>query len=172
MDTTKDPKKKLALLNVLDAFNGISTLGLYLGYDPDVEYALRINHGGRKFIRNDAKTPYGTSDAAAAAAAATATTPVINTALWPIILEGVYKKSDEIYKEDDVYKRKCATGLFDLMLHYWPSFMDRRKNINNDSNNDNLQMTSATLTPRDVIYRINLISFFSVQYVFPVGLHV
>jgi len=147
---TKNPNETSALLNVLDEFNGISNLGLYSRYDPYVEYAydpyvehaLRINHAGRKSIRTDAKTPYGAS-----AATTTTTTSVINKALWPIILERAYKKSNEIYMynikpgKEDINKRKCATGLFDLVLHYWPSFMDRCKNIYIDNNNDNLQMT-------------------------------
>ena len=141
MDTTKDPKKKLALLNVLDAFNGISTLGLYLGYDPDVEYALRINHAGRKIIR-DKEISSGTTTA-------TATAPVINKALWPIILDRAYKKSGEIYNltwinKEDREKTKCATGLFDLVCHYCARWDD--DNNNNSNENDSRQTnTTATL---------------------------
>ncbi|OEU23313.1 hypothetical protein FRACYDRAFT_259352 [Fragilariopsis cylindrus CCMP1102] len=91
-----------AVLTLLNNFDGISNLGILnvnaYEYDPDVENLLRINHAGRKLIRNKE-----IASGIIAAATATATTaPVINPALWPLILERAYKKY------------KCATGLFDL----------------------------------------------------------
>jgi hypothetical protein len=96
--TAKYHKEKSALLTFLDTFNGISNLGLYLrgnyryiGYDPDVEHVLRINNAGRRFI-SDGEISSDTITTTTTAA------PVINHALWPIIFERAYKKSDEIYE--------------------------------------------------------------------------
>ena len=134
-NTTKDPKEKSALLTLLNMFNGISNLCCRStnydpkSYYPDFEYALRINHAGRTFISNreisSSTTTTTTTDNT------TATAPVINIALWPIILERAYKKSDAIYdttymSNEDRECLKCATGLFDLVHHYWPMFTDRR----------------------------------------------
>ena len=134
-NTTKDPKEKSALLTLLNMFNGISNLCCRStnydpkSYYPDFEYALRINHAGRTFISNreisSSTTITTTTDNT------TATAPVINIALWPIILERAYKKSDAIYdttymSNEDRECLKCATGLFDLVHHYWPMFTDRR----------------------------------------------
>jgi hypothetical protein len=158
--TTKDRKEmskgKSALLTLLNTFNGISNLcySPLSSYHSDVEYALRINHAGRTFISNG-EISSGTT--------ATSTAPVINNALWPLILERAYKKSEAIFYFDpswitnvEIEGSKCATGLFDLVRHYWPMFTNRRccarwdDNINNDNNscndNDNRQTnTTAAL---------------------------
>ena len=141
--TKKDHKEKSALLTILDTFYGISNLGYGSTYDPDVEYALRINHAGRKIIR-DKEISSGTTTA-------TATAPVINKALWPIILDRAYKKSGEIYNltwinKEDREKTKCATGLFDLVCHYCARWDDDNNNNNNSNENDSRQTnTTATL---------------------------
>ena len=121
-----------ALLTILNNFDGISNLGSMLKvnqyeYDPDVENLLRINHAGRNLIRNK-EIPSGII------ATATATTaPVINPALWPLILERAYKKSYNIYDKEyfillrrERRKSKSATGVFDLVLHYWPRLLKNR----------------------------------------------
>ena len=50
-------KEKAAILTILDAFNGISGLGYHYSIcrgdvikNRDVEYLLRINHAGRRYI--------------------------------------------------------------------------------------------------------------------------
>ena len=117
-----------ALLTILNNFDGISNLGSMLKvnqyeYDPDVENVLRINHAGRNLIRNK-EIP---SDIIATATATATTAPVINPALWPLILEKAYKQSYKIYdRQDWQIKCKCATGLFDLVLHYWPRLLKKR----------------------------------------------
>jgi hypothetical protein len=116
-----------ALLTILNNFDGISNLGSILKvneyeYDPDVENVLRINHAGRKLIRNK-EIPSGII-----ATATDTTAHVINPALWPLILERAYKKSYKIYDREDEQcrKSKCATGIFDLVLHYWPRLLKQR----------------------------------------------
>jgi hypothetical protein len=134
-NTTKDPKEKSALLTLLNMFNGISNLCCRStnydpkSYYPDFEYALRINHAGRTFISN--REISSSTTTTTATDNTTATAPVINIALWPMILERAYKKSDAIYdttymSNEDRECLKCATGLFDLVHHYWPMFADRR----------------------------------------------
>jgi len=109
-----------ALLTILNNFDGISSLGpddMVHEYGPDVENVLRINYAGRKLIRNK-------EIASSIIATATGTpAPVINPALWPLILERAYKKS---YTDRLLGKIKCATGLFDLVLHYWPRLLKNR----------------------------------------------
>ena len=157
---TKGPREKSALLTLLNTFNGISNLCYDLcyeakSYDPDVEYALRINHAGRTFISNREISSGTTTTITTTNDNTTATAPIINNALWPIILERAYKKSDAIFDTGSIYssdedreRMKCATGLFDLVHHYWPMFTDRRccaarwedsilNNDNNSSCNDN-----------------------------------
>jgi hypothetical protein len=108
-----------ALLTILNNFDGISNLGSIFKvneYDPDVENVLRINHAGRKLIRNKEIS------SGIIATATDTTAPVINPALWPLILERAYKKSYKIYDEEHwkyKIKSKSATGLFDLVLHYF-----------------------------------------------------
>ena len=47
-----DPKEKEAMLSLLETFNSIYNLeGCSVhSYDSDVEYALRINHAGRRIV--------------------------------------------------------------------------------------------------------------------------
>ena len=119
-----------AVLTLLNNFDVISNLGILnvnpsYEYDPDVENLLRINHAGRKLIRNK-------EIASSIIATATDTpAPVINPALWPLILERAYKKTYNIYDKKNWLciegrHSECATGLFDLVLHYWPRLLKNR----------------------------------------------
>ena len=90
-NVTTDQKEKTALLSILATFQGISNLVLglnsILNYDPDIENVLRINHAGRKFITSTALERQDSK----------MTETIINPALWPVILERAFKRSDEIY---------------------------------------------------------------------------
>jgi hypothetical protein len=167
--TKIEPKDKATLLALLHTFNGISNLGkpIYSTYDPDVEHVLRINHAGRKYITMEGGGGGGgggreIGDGDGEISLDGTTKSNINQALWPLILERAYKKSHEIYSKIYVPRmyntqkyrdtRKCATGLFDLVHHYWPIFMDRRycgrwdESINNDKDNDNDNRQTQTKT--------------------------
>lgn len=118
-----DPKEKSALMTILNTFTGISRVGGIQPYPSEVEYLLKINHAGRKFIsgRGDGNT--------IATNGATATTdnsstnnddinnkqslPIIKPQLWPTILERSYQKSDEIGRVGEY--NKCATGIYYLI---------------------------------------------------------
>jgi hypothetical protein len=148
---TKDPKEKAALATLLNTFKGISNLGVVLGegsrYDSDVEHILQINQAGRKFVSHSGEFLSSGSP------------PIINNALWPIVLERPYKKSGRIFglhfkwavaAREERDKRRCATGLFYLVQHYWPMFMGNHRSLvernddgddddddNNNNNNNN-----------------------------------
>ncbi|OEU08726.1 hypothetical protein FRACYDRAFT_249628 [Fragilariopsis cylindrus CCMP1102] len=118
LNATKDPKEIAALVTLLDKFDGISNLGAYScqKYEPKIEYALRINIAGRKeLIRGKSSR-------------------IINRALWPLILVRAYKNSSEIYIYDryssdtvttskEVESKKCASGLFHLVHHFYAPVM-------------------------------------------------
>ena len=126
---TMEPKEIAALVTLLDKFNGISNLGAYWNqkYEPKIEYALRINKAGRKeLMRGKSSRMSNNAD--------DEDKPIMNRALWPLILERAYKNSSEIY----IYKRhlsdavtiskevesnKCATGLFHLVHHFYAPVM-------------------------------------------------
>lgn len=112
----KDPSEKDALLTLLGKFNRISNIGYEdydivmdkeIAIDPDIEYILRINHAGRKYLT--------TVDGG------TIARKPINCSLWSIIFERAYQKSLEVYSDGcgmtDKQKKKarCATGLFHLI---------------------------------------------------------
>ena len=90
-------------------------------YGRDVENVLRINYAGRKLIRNK-------EIASSIIATATDTpAPVINPALWPLILERAYKKSCYFFRGEEMLDRNMnVTGVFDLVLHYWPRLLKNR----------------------------------------------
>jgi hypothetical protein len=98
-----------ALVTLLDEFNGISSLGYYTPlhqkYVPEIEYKLRINLAGRKELMDR---------------------PIMNRALWPLILKRANSNSSEIYLylrngkdtvtiNQEVESKKCASGLFYLL---------------------------------------------------------
>ena len=121
MVVTNDPKEKVALLTIVDAF-GISSLDLSPDqkYEPDVEHILRINHAGKKFIMEAEEIATGgpnNNDES---------TTIINHALWPKILERAYKKSYEIYNyydwqvQEEKDRERCSSGMFHLVRHQIP----------------------------------------------------
>ncbi|OEU23307.1 hypothetical protein FRACYDRAFT_233479 [Fragilariopsis cylindrus CCMP1102] len=140
LNATKDPKEIAALVTVLDKFDGISNLGAHSShkYEPKIEYALRINIAGRKeLMRGKSSRRSNNAD--------DEDKPIMNRALWPLILERAYSNSSEIYnfercgwgdvssserdeKDDvtiskDVESKKCATGLFHLVHYFYAPVM-------------------------------------------------
>jgi len=91
----KDPEEKRALLSFLQTFNTICKLGV-CDYDPEVEYALRMNQAGRGIV----EVGGGTDNRS------------LSLSVWPIVLERSYSKSSEIYHRRG---RKNATGLYYLL---------------------------------------------------------
>jgi hypothetical protein len=128
-NVTKDPKEIAALVTLLDKFDGISNLGAcwFQKYEPKIEYALRINIAGRKeLMRGKSSRRSNNAD--------DEDEPIMNRALWPLILERAYNNSSEIYiynrdGRDDVSiseeaeSKKCATGLFHLVHHFYAPVM-------------------------------------------------
>jgi hypothetical protein len=111
-----DPKEKSALLTILNTFTGISRVGGIVSFPLDVEYLLRINHAGRKYISG---IRYGKKYAISVTGNRSAnkkdSSPIIKPQLWPTILERSYQQSDQIGR-GGVYN-KCATGMFYLINH-------------------------------------------------------
>ena len=145
-NTARDPMEKLALLTLLDTFKGISNIGhclkMNLGrhvrvyqYDPEIEYALRINQSGRKFMleTTGGTGVIGVNDG-------NRTKPITNRALWPLILKRAYKNSAGIYDHDDrriskeaAESKMCSTGLFHLVRNYayGPIFVEDHSRVTN-----------------------------------------
>jgi len=155
--------EKRALLVLLNTFNRISNLGLkceisYGDYDPDIKQVLKTNIAGTKFImgrggneeeggrererererRQDISGTYSTQ-------------VIMNRVLWPTIFERAYQKSADIYKNEDGdgieiinSRTKCGTGVFHLVKHCWPLFMEDHRI---DSKQDD---TTTTTTTNDV----------------------
>jgi hypothetical protein len=115
-----DPKEKAALLALLDTFDGVSNLGHTnkKKYDPDIEYKLRINQAGQKFLVGSRRN--------------------INPALWSTIFERAYNTSSEIYDNkysscESIKQKKCATGLNHLIRHHFLStFLIYNSSANNN----------------------------------------
>jgi len=94
-----DPKETAAILSFLQTFNTVCNLGGCKGgdYDPDVEYALRINHAGRNIVEGSGDRPLPLS-------------------VWPIVLERSFEKSGHIYEERNENRNlKNPTGLYYLL---------------------------------------------------------
>ena len=126
---TKDPKEKAAVLSLLDTFNGISNIGIseYSCLDPDIEYVLRINHAGRKYMTNNNNNNSSKSI-------------LTNRALWPLILERAYKKSGKICT---IPAGRCGTGMFHLIrYHYLPVLLE--------DHNSSTTTTTTTTTTNDI----------------------
>ena len=128
-NVTKDPKEIAALVTLLETFDGISNLGAYSSqkYEPKIEYALRINIAGRKkLMRGKSSRRSNNAD--------DEDDPIMNRALWPLILERAYNNSSEIYIynrngrdtvsiSEETESKKCATGLFHLVHHFYAPVM-------------------------------------------------
>ena len=145
-NTARDPMEKVALLTLLDTFKGISNIGhclkMNLGrhvrvyqYDPEIEYVLRINQAGRKFML---ETTGGTG--VIGVNNGNRTKPITNQALWPLILEKAYKNSAEIYDHDGrriskkvAESKMCSTGLFHMIRNYayGPIFVEDHSRVTN-----------------------------------------
>jgi hypothetical protein len=117
----KDSNEKDVLLTILDKFTRISIIGSdeygvgmgrEIAIDPDIEYILRINHAGRKFLT---MMDGGTI----------ARKPIINCNLCPIIFERAYQDSMQVYNngygmtDEQKKKARCATGLFHLIRNMY-----------------------------------------------------
>jgi hypothetical protein len=122
----KDPKENAALVTILNTFNGISFLTTtFQNTDSEVEYLLRINHAGRKFITGGIPKSVTTATTAIIGAddedndnstnevssPSSSKNILIKPQLWPTILERAYNKSDEV----DHMITKCATGMYYLI---------------------------------------------------------
>mmetsp|Transcript_16290 Transcript_16290/g.16271 ORF Transcript_16290/g.16271 Transcript_16290/m.16271 type:complete len:106 (+) Transcript_16290:596-913(+) len=73
----------------------------------------------------------------------------MNRVLWPTIFERAYQKSADIYKNEDGdgievinSRTKCGTGVFHLVKHCWPLFMEDHRI---DSKQDDTTTTSTTI---------------------------
>jgi hypothetical protein len=116
----EDPDEKAAVLSLLGTFSGISNLGGYhkSDYDSDIEYALRINHAGRRIVVKAAIDGSGGNDAGKA---------VVPISLWPTILERAYEKSSvDIYYNPFINKeamKKNATGIYYLLREVGPALL-------------------------------------------------
>ena len=145
-----DPKEKTALLTILNAFHEISSLGIYRKifmdtYSPDIEYLLRINQTGRKFITGGGISGIGDSNGNGETTATACAShhsssnnnppsmPVkrIRPELWPLILERAYENSNTV---DGV--KKCSTGIFYLLRNgsILQNIITLRQDIGNDKN--------------------------------------
>ena len=76
-----NPKEKAALLGLLKSVNSIYNLGNSY-YDSDVEYALLINHAGRRIVEGSGGDSGGRS---------------LPLSVWPTILERACSKSPNSY---------------------------------------------------------------------------
>ena len=109
-----DPIEKAALLSFLGTFNTIHTLGIEGGkhYDSDLEYALRINHAGRRIVvKVDGGSNNNNDDGKT----------IVPSSLWPTILERAYEKSLDIYNPRD--RKKNATGIYYLLREVGPALL-------------------------------------------------
>ena len=122
--------EKDALVTLLDKY-GLSNLGAkashHQKYEPKIEYKLRINLAGSKELMDK---------------------PIMNRALWPLILERAYNNSSEIYTivrngrdtvsiNQEVESKKCASGLF-YLLKEWKILdgSSTTTNITNDNSSE------------------------------------
>ena len=154
-----NPEENAAFLTILNTFDGICSLQCngwdidYVKHEcaPDVQYLLRINHAGRKYITGGA-TEEGDKEGATTAIAPTSyrnKLPVkpIPPALWPLIFKRAYETSN---KPRGVGNKKCATGMFYMLRNgsglqdiiamrqqQGESKINSGSSRNNDSNNIN-----------------------------------
>ncbi|OEU07433.1 hypothetical protein FRACYDRAFT_251238 [Fragilariopsis cylindrus CCMP1102] len=118
-----DPIEKAALLCLLGTFNAIdNVVGGPVDFldDSDVEYALRINHAGRRIV---VKVDGGSNNDDDGKA-------IVPISLWPVILERAYEKSCDTHdsaweseKEKTKKKKKSATGIYYLLREVGPALL-------------------------------------------------
>jgi len=161
-DKARDPKEKAALLTLLDTFKGISNtgvcssiyeLGKVCQRDPEIDYVLRINQAGRKFML---ETTAGTGVLVNNNNNSNRTKPITNRALWPSILERAYKNSAEIYDHDDhtskevIESKMFSTGLFHMVRNYAydPIFVEDHTRATTSSTNVTLLPPDTTIATR------------------------
>ena len=134
-----DSKEKEALLTILNTFNEISFCSRE-SCGSDVEYLLRINHAGRKFIAGGGEEKDGGTTTMAIEnnnnsepSPPNRTTKQIKPELWPTILERAYEKSDKVNNE----RKKCATGIFYLLRNgsVLEDIISMRQNSSNGNGN-------------------------------------
>jgi len=108
----EDPKEKAAILIFLKTFNTVCNLEGFKkdDYDPDVEYALSINHAGRNIVEGNGDRPLPLS-------------------VWPIVLERSFEKSGYVKIYYDDYgtikeEQKHPTGLY-YLLRNGPALVGR-----------------------------------------------
>ncbi|VEU36052.1 unnamed protein product [Pseudo-nitzschia multistriata] len=79
-----DRREKSAMLSLLKTFSTIINLGKFHegDYDPDVEYALRINHAGRSIIEGETDVR------------------CLPLSIWPFLLEKAFRNSYWIYVKE------------------------------------------------------------------------
>ena len=94
----ESPDEKAALLSFLEIFYTIHDMGPNDIYGSDVEYALRINHAGRRIFGGDGSIEY------------------IPLSLWPTILRKASEKSK--YIRGRINEKKIPTGLFFLLQQH------------------------------------------------------
>jgi len=150
-----DSNENEALLTILNKFNEISDLGqLSCGSCSEVEYLLRINHIGRKFITGEAGddgdegTTTMTIDNNNNNNNHNNSEPLpphrmtkrrIKPELWPTILERAYEKSARV--KYGYGMKKCSTGIFYLLRNgsVFEDIIAMRQgssNSNSDSNSN------------------------------------
>ena len=110
----EDPIEKVAMLSLFESCNTICCLG-FGDYDvnySDIEYALSINHAGRKIVESGGRKE--------------GRRPSLPLSLWPIILERAYKKSGHIHPSWSAKREtKNATGLSYLVREVGPALIGR-----------------------------------------------
>ena len=100
-----NPKEKAALLGLLKSVNSIYDLGDSY-YDSDVEYALLINHAGRRIVEGSGGDSGGRS---------------LPLSVWPTILERACNKSppptifERASSKSPIKRHICPTGLYYLL---------------------------------------------------------
>ena len=108
----EDPKEKTAMLKFLQSYNSICNIGGYIKqhYDSEIEYALNINHAGRKRIVE------------ASALSANGRSLRFPLSIWPTVLERAYEISFQMYciehyTDDIKNQNRSADGVYDLFRY-------------------------------------------------------
>ena len=101
-----DPMEKAAMLSLLGACNSLYNIGgssedTHLG--SDIEYAMKINHAGRRIFVEDTSSNNANDGRRRS----------IPLSLWPSILERAHQKSDQIYSD---YRHNPQTTCFGWLV--------------------------------------------------------